>query len=204
MMKIALLGSVFALLAFAEPSAAQDCNFDKAVGVCTATISIDRSGGSKPSYSAEITIRSSASACSKVEWYLDSTSHRTVLGNSSSDTDSVFGTNPITKANFKIQSCTVFERGKSSAASSGGSGCGRSIAHLLQRDIETNKRSVASYAKAKKYLADELARKTPDQAYLQQVRKYLADNAQAVEKAQSRLNEDQACLANRKCYCRDG
>ncbi|APO75249.1 hypothetical protein AM571_CH02440 [Rhizobium etli 8C-3] len=94
-----------ALTSFA---AAADCNFDKPIGGCRATISIDSISGSKGSYSAEVTVKSSAGACSKVEYFLDNTPQTTVIRSGSSEPESLFGTKPITKKSILIRKCTSY------------------------------------------------------------------------------------------------
>lgn len=89
-------------------SALAECDFQKPVGRCTATITIDSATGSKPSYSAEVTIKSSARSCSKVEYYLDNTPHATLMKQTNSQAESLFGTNPITKRNIRLDSCTAY------------------------------------------------------------------------------------------------
>ena len=105
-----VLSSIAALLlSLVSPASAADCNFDKPVGTCTASIVVRKSTGSKPSFAAEITIQSSAPSCSKVEWYLDNTPHQPILRSTSADDDSVFGTSPISAKNFSVSRCTTFQ-----------------------------------------------------------------------------------------------
>ncbi|WP_104666931.1 hypothetical protein [Ensifer adhaerens] len=92
----------------AGPSLAAECDFQKPIGSCRGRITLDKIGGSKPSYSAEITVRSSAASCSKVEYYLDNTPHSTVLKNSSSAHESLFDAKPITRKNIQIERCTRY------------------------------------------------------------------------------------------------
>lgn len=100
-----------------------ECDFDEAVGSCSASISIDSTSGSKGSYSAEATVRSSAGSCSKVEYYLDNTSHTTVIKNGSSTDESFFGQKPISKKSIQIKKCTQFaSKGSGSKASGKGDG----------------------------------------------------------------------------------
>lgn len=104
---------------YSTAATAAECDFDKPVGSCTAQYKILSTSGSKPSFRAEISVHSSAPRCSKVEWYLDSTPHSTVLKAANSDTDSVFGTSPITAARISIQKCTVYaEKGGQGSAGS--------------------------------------------------------------------------------------
>jgi hypothetical protein len=102
-----LLATTGFLCVGAEASAT-DCDFSKPAGTCRGKITIDSTSGSKPSYSAEYTITSSAATCSKVEYYIDNTPHQTVLKGRNSDQDSTFGTSPITKRDFKVKKCTAY------------------------------------------------------------------------------------------------
>lgn len=102
-------------VAFAE------CDFDKPVGSCRATISIDSTSGSIGSYSAETTVKSSASSCSKVEYFLDNTPQTTVIKNGSSEEESLFGTSPITKKSVQIKRCTQYASKEAGGKKSGGS-----------------------------------------------------------------------------------
>ncbi|MCS4088459.1 hypothetical protein [Rhizobium sp. BK176] len=108
-MKAILKGMVvLAGLLVGEPMLAAECNFDKPVGACQGSIHIQSTGGSKPSYSAEIVVRSSAPSCSKVEYYLDNTPQVTVIrGNS--EPESLSGTAPISKKSLKVARCTAYE-----------------------------------------------------------------------------------------------
>ncbi|MCS4089257.1 hypothetical protein [Rhizobium sp. BK176] len=97
-----------------------ECDFDKPVGSCRASISIDSTSGSKGSYSAEATVRSSASSCSKVEYFLDNTPQTTVIKNGSSEDESLFGTKPITKKSVQFKKCTQYASKDSAGKKSGG------------------------------------------------------------------------------------
>ncbi|TBY80637.1 hypothetical protein [Rhizobium leguminosarum] len=90
-----------------ESSAAQ-CDFDKPVGACRAAITVDSTSGSKKSYSAEVTVRSSAGTCSKVEYFLDNTLQTTVIRSGGAEQESLFGTKPITNKSISIQKCTSY------------------------------------------------------------------------------------------------
>ena len=96
------------LASLAASSAFAECDFDKPVGRCEGSISVDSSGGSKPSFSAEITVKSTAPQCSKVAYFLDNTPHTTVLRNSSSDGESLSSTKPISKKNITVEKCTTY------------------------------------------------------------------------------------------------
>lgn len=89
-------------LAFSE------CNFDRPIGLCRATISINSTSGSKGNYSAEATVKSSASSCSKVVYFLDNTPQTIVIKNGNTSDESFFGTKPITKKSVQIKRCTQY------------------------------------------------------------------------------------------------
>lgn len=88
--------------------AVAECDFQKEVGNCTGSIKLLKSGGSKPSYSAEIRISSSAPSCSKVEYYLDNTPNTTVLKSGNSAEESLFGTKPITRESISVTGCKQY------------------------------------------------------------------------------------------------
>ncbi|MCS4089223.1 hypothetical protein [Rhizobium sp. BK176] len=104
-----LLLSLSSLGVPAAAPAAADCNFDKPVGRCTGSVEVLSSGGSEPSFTAEIKITSSAPSCSKVEYYLDSTPQTTILRGGNSGQESLFGTTPILRTSIEVQNCTVYE-----------------------------------------------------------------------------------------------
>lgn len=119
--------------------AAADCNFDKPVGSCKGTIQVLSSGGSKPSFTAEIMVRSSAPSCSKVEYYLDSTPQTTILRGGDSNQESLSGSKPISKDTLMVQRCTAYEDtagGKKKVADAGASASGTWVYKL---DLETIK-----------------------------------------------------------------
>lgn len=101
---------IFGALAVFLPLCANaaECDFQKEVGSCSGSIKILSSGGSKPSYSAEIRVASSAPTCSKVEYYLDNTPNVTVLKSSNSEDESLFGTKPISRKNLVVKNCTTY------------------------------------------------------------------------------------------------
>jgi hypothetical protein len=101
-----IFGAIAVLLPLSVTAA--ECDFDKAVGSCSGSVKILSSGGSKPSYSAEIQVSSSAPSCSKVEYYLDNTPNTTILRSSNSEQESLFGTKTISKNNIKVQRCTSY------------------------------------------------------------------------------------------------
>ncbi|MCS4089215.1 hypothetical protein [Rhizobium sp. BK176] len=89
--------------------AAAECNFDRPVGSCKGTIQVLSSGGSTPSFTAEIKVQSSAKSCSKVEYSLDSTPQTTILRGGNSTQESLSGTTPISKTSIQVQKCTAYE-----------------------------------------------------------------------------------------------
>lgn len=100
---------MLALVVTLSPAVAlAECDFDKPLGSCRATISIDSTSGSKGSYSAEATVKSSASLCSKVEYFLDNTPQTTIIKSGTSEDESLFGTKPITKKSLQIRRCTKY------------------------------------------------------------------------------------------------
>lgn len=100
---------IFALAVTLSPTVVfAECDFGKPLGLCRATISIDSTSGSKGSYSAEVSVRSSAPSCSKVEYFLDNTPQTTVIKNGSSEDESLFGTKPITKKALQIKKCIQY------------------------------------------------------------------------------------------------
>ncbi|MBP2235249.1 hypothetical protein J2Z31_001741 [Sinorhizobium kostiense] len=113
-MKLGLLGSVL-LCGYAMSTAGVTaCDFDQPTGACRGSISIDSVSGSKGSYSAELTVKSSAGSCSKVEYYLDNTPQVTVIRNAGSESESVFGTRPITRKSLAVKKCTSYAKSKGS------------------------------------------------------------------------------------------
>lgn len=96
------------LLLISMPALSADCDFDKPIGGCQARITIDSKAGSNGSYSAEVTVQSSAPSCSKVQFFIDNTPHTTVIKSGNIEGESVFGTRPISEKNLRILNCTAF------------------------------------------------------------------------------------------------
>ncbi|MBY3259855.1 hypothetical protein HFO09_09075 [Rhizobium laguerreae] len=116
-MRIPLMSAVLIMLptvAFAQ------CDFDQPVGSCRATIAIGSTSDSKGNYSAEATVRSSASSCSKIEYFLDNTPQTTVIKNGTSAEESFFGTKPITKKSVQVKKCTQFASKDTDGKKNGG------------------------------------------------------------------------------------
>lgn len=100
--------SLAACLGFVSMSSfASQCDCSVKVGNCTGAVEFVKGFGSSPSYGAEIAIYSSEKICSKVEYTVDNTPTQTVLVNKNKDTESVFGTNPITASTVRYLSCSV-------------------------------------------------------------------------------------------------
>lgn len=85
-----------------------DCDFDRPLGQCTGKIEIVSVHGSKKSYGAEVRVISSAEACSKVEYFVNSTPYTTVLTATNSEPESLSGTNPISAQDIELKTCTAF------------------------------------------------------------------------------------------------
>jgi hypothetical protein len=105
MKRLQLLAVV--LTSLATTSWAAQCDCQEKVGQCTGAVEVLRSFGSPPSYGAEIAIHSSEKVCSKVEFDVDGTPYQTVLANKNKDTESVFGTKPITASSVRYTACWV-------------------------------------------------------------------------------------------------
>lgn len=163
MVKILVTTVVVWILCAATGASAAECDFDKPVGGCIANIRIQSATGSKPSYRAEISVQSSAPRCSKVEWYLDSTPQSTILKSRSSDTNSVFGTSPITNKSISVQRCTIYaerngqgsaDQGSAKAAARYGSCASNAEARVIldSYDSEPNATIGASLSNIRKNL----------------------------------------------------
>lgn len=100
---VALLGFWF----FGSSVSAQQCDCQQVVGQCVGAVEFVKGFGSTPSFGAEIIIHSSEKRCSKVEYFLDSTPHQTVLVNRQKESESLFGTSPISAANVKYSACRI-------------------------------------------------------------------------------------------------
>lgn len=100
---------VSSLMLLVSPQArAADCDFDKPTGTCQASIEVLSAGGKKPSYYAEIMVRSSAPTCSKVDYFIESTPQRAILRGSNELPESLSGTSPISKKTLKVSKCTAY------------------------------------------------------------------------------------------------
>ncbi|WP_146744653.1 hypothetical protein [Herbaspirillum rubrisubalbicans] len=101
---------------------APTCDCSKIVGSCAAAISLrpapeDREGW----YSVELRIQSSSPVCSKVEYFVDQTPYFNVLANKNSDSDTLWGQKPITRANITDIQCHVCQQLSEGSLSGGDS-----------------------------------------------------------------------------------
>jgi len=102
----------------AAPSAAVEtatCDFDTKVGECDATATVAGSGRNGQTYSAQITIKSSAGACSKVVYLLDNLPQTALIQGGDTVVDTLFNARPITQAGVIVSKCTVHQGGKVAA-----------------------------------------------------------------------------------------
>lgn len=86
---------------------AAECDCQILKGSCQGSIELVKTYGSKPSYGADLIVHSSERRCSKVEYSVGGTPYQTLIVNKMSETDSVFGTSPITPNSVKFESCKV-------------------------------------------------------------------------------------------------
>jgi hypothetical protein len=119
---VALIFGALPLVVLGYPllAHAADCDFDKRIGSCVGSIQITRTYGSKNNYGAEIVVHTSASQCSRVEYYVDGTPYQTVFPHKTSEPESVFGTRPISKKNITLDRCITFAS-KGTSKDEGGS-----------------------------------------------------------------------------------
>lgn len=95
-------------IGFVTPQAYAECNFDTPVGGCIGTVKLLNSGGAKPSFSAEIEITSSAGACSKVVYLVNSTPYTAIIRSDGVEHESLFGTSPIKRKDLTVSKCTAY------------------------------------------------------------------------------------------------
>lgn len=84
-----------------------NCDCQELVGSCSASITVIPTKSEKGSYAVDLTIQSSAPACSKVDYYIDSTPYFTILSQGNRGTDSSWGQKPITRENINGVSCKI-------------------------------------------------------------------------------------------------
>lgn len=100
---------IAASIGVAASQAHAQCNFDKPIGGCTATLQLQKTGGSKPSFSAEVEITSSAGSCSKVEYFVNSTPYTSIIRTDGVEHESLFGTSPIERGDIQVSKCTAYQ-----------------------------------------------------------------------------------------------
>lgn len=86
-----------------KKTAAVDCNCRKAVGSCTATITLLKQQKTGVDYR----VSSDEQQCSKVSYYIDNTPYITVLNNRSSTTEHSAGLTNISAKSFAVERCDV-------------------------------------------------------------------------------------------------
>lgn len=87
----------------AQTSATGDCNCRQVAGICTATIAVVKTTKT----GADFNVKSSVPRCSRVNYYIDSTPHITVLNNSNTAMEHAAGLTQITNKTFEVESCQV-------------------------------------------------------------------------------------------------
>lgn len=93
------------------------CDFDKPIGSCEGSVTILSTAGSAPSFSTELQISSSAGACSKVEYRIDSMPVTSIIRSSGQEHESLFGTKPLTSGDIEVLDCTAYEGAPASSGS---------------------------------------------------------------------------------------
>ncbi len=107
---VAIFSSIGFLAASAQVLSAE-CDCRETIGQCTGSVKVVKSFGSKPSFGAELIVRSSETICSKVEYFVDNTPYQTILVNSQSEPESTSGTSPVTQASITYKACYVCKGG---------------------------------------------------------------------------------------------
>lgn len=95
------------LFLISSAAIANQCDCQRVIGTCTGAIEFIKSYGSKPSFGAEIVVHSNVKNCSKVEYNVNNTPKQTILANTTSEGESLFGTSPITPSNVQYTACYV-------------------------------------------------------------------------------------------------
>ncbi|MBZ9791685.1 hypothetical protein K9B32_16390 [Rhizobium sp. 3T7] len=90
-----------------ETSAAA-CDFEKAVGQCTATIRILEAGGEKPKFTAKVDVTSSAQACSKVSVVFANTPWTFFIRSGGRQTGTIQTPNAVRDDTTKIVECATY------------------------------------------------------------------------------------------------
>lgn len=110
---------IFVLAVISGAASAADCDCQIVVGNCAGAIEFIKSYGSSKSFGAEIIVHSSEASCSKVEYFVDSTPYQTILVNRKEESESLFGTSPISEKNVRYSACHVCKGGQSASGRSG-------------------------------------------------------------------------------------
>lgn len=102
--------AIIYILVTSSAFADSDCDFDKPAGSCSATYTLQniKNDPNKVNSSAEVNLTSSASQCSRISFYVDSTPYISVLSHTNSSIAQIFGTSTINKESISIDSCTAF------------------------------------------------------------------------------------------------
>lgn len=89
-----------------------ECNFDKVVGSCSAIYRLENivNDPQRINSRADLLIRSSSPACSRVEYFVDATPHQSVLKNTDRERTSIWGTARIDNQTISIKSCRTYAR----------------------------------------------------------------------------------------------
>ncbi|HGP0311731.1 TPA: hypothetical protein ACLE2D_002464 [Citrobacter freundii] len=98
---------IASILLFSSNVFAYDCDCAKIVGSCTGSAVLTESSGGHGSYRGEVAVSSSTRACSKVDYFVNSTPYSTILNNKDRDVESIFGTSPIKKNDIQFKACYV-------------------------------------------------------------------------------------------------
>ncbi|HBT4728817.1 MULTISPECIES: hypothetical protein [Klebsiella pneumoniae complex] len=99
---IIVLALIFSSVAFAN-----NCDCTRTVGRCSGSAYLTNSSGSHGNYRGEVKITSSLPSCSKIEYYVNNTPYSTILSNSNTEVENIFGTSPINKNDVIFKSCYV-------------------------------------------------------------------------------------------------
>lgn len=109
-MKTLLLNlALLTVLTFPSLARAQDCDCSQTAGMCSATFKVKNitGGNSGPSHAADVELRSSQPRCSKISFFVDNTPYLSVLNNSNTVTENIFGTSPINDKTVSIDYCRI-------------------------------------------------------------------------------------------------
>lgn len=134
-----MLMALLCLSASASLRAENLCNCQKITGSCSASIKINSVKGKAPSYSAEYSITSTVSSCSKVSYYIDGTPYFSILANTNRTNESTFGSSPINMKSFSGLTCQVCEVNSNGGGNNQSAGSSNSNdASAWKRDFNGN------------------------------------------------------------------